>query len=132
MSTIGQIVVDGRIYPSPEQQVSIQQNQMNMISKIGSPSPGHGRPPQQQSPIGQIVQQNSHGNFQAVKPPPYRSPFNTNQQYPHQNISPNVAQQNQALQQALSPNHQHNNQNNMGKILEMSISLSMAVNIFLT
>ncbi|XP_044748323.1 transcription intermediary factor 1-alpha-like isoform X2 [Coccinella septempunctata] len=114
MSTIGQIVVDGRIYPPPEQQMSIQQNQMNMISPIGSQSPGHSRPPQQQSPIGQIVPQNSHGNFQANKPPPYRAPFNNNQQFSHQNISPNMAQQNQTIQQALSPNLQHNNQSNMG------------------
>lgn len=115
MSTIGQIVVDGRIYPPPEQQAPHQQqNQMNIIAPMGSQSPGHNRPPQQPSPIGQIVQQNSHGNFQAAKPPPYRAPFNNNQQFQHQNISPNLAQQNPTIQQALSPNLQHNNPNNMG------------------
>ncbi|XP_044253927.1 E3 ubiquitin-protein ligase TRIM33 isoform X2 [Tribolium madens] len=82
MSTIGQIVVDGRIYPS--QSVS--------PSPHGSPSPGHSR----QSPINQILQQSppyqQQGGFQQSPrlPPPYGQ-FGNGPQYPqNQNISPKM------------------------------------------
>lgn len=52
ISTIGQIVVDGRIYPTTSTSPAA------IMSPHGSPSPGHSRPPQQQSPLNQ--QPSSH------------------------------------------------------------------------
>lgn len=51
IQTIGQIVVDGRVYPTASTSPAA------MLSPHGSPSPGHSRPPQQQSPLNQQVQQ---------------------------------------------------------------------------
>lgn len=70
MSTIGQIVVDGRIYPSQSVSPSIPPH--------GSPSPGQTRPSEQQSPLNQLHQQQSP-TFQQTSgfspsprlPPPY-------------------------------------------------------------
>ena len=89
MSTIGQIVVDGRIYPS--QSVSPSTS----IPPHGSPSPGHTRPPQQQSPINQLLQQQSptyqqsSGYQQSPRlPPPYGQFSNGTQYQQGQNMSP--------------------------------------------
>ncbi|XP_066154266.1 E3 ubiquitin-protein ligase TRIM33 isoform X2 [Euwallacea fornicatus] len=111
MSTIGQIVVDGRLYPSqatsPGVAAPFPPNQ--------SPSPGQMRPPQQQSPISPLVQQsspsgvfgqpsNQPSNQQPQQPqvgvrmgnpPPYSQFQSTNQQYPQmiQNLGQNPPHQ---------------------------------------
>lgn len=102
MSTIGQIVVDGRIYPS-------QPN--SPIPPHGSPSPGHSRPPQQQSPSNQLLQQQSppypqtSGFQQSPRlPPPYAQFANGPQYSQNQNMGHQTMQQ--------------NIQANMGKVLK--------------
>ncbi|KAJ8966872.1 hypothetical protein NQ314_003266 [Rhamnusium bicolor] len=77
MSTIGQIVVDGRIYPSQASSPA------SSLPPHGSPSPGHGRPPQQPSPISPMHQLPSPSGFQPSRmpgPPPY-SQYQNNSQY---------------------------------------------------
>lgn len=66
MSTIGQIVVDGRVYPSQATSPCAAAYPPNQ-----SPSPGQMRPPQQQSPISPLLQQPSpsgYGTNQSSQP----------------------------------------------------------------
>ncbi|XP_060532404.1 E3 ubiquitin-protein ligase TRIM33 isoform X2 [Cylas formicarius] len=93
MSTIGQIVVDGRIYPS-------QSTSPACLPPNSSPSPGQQmRPPQQQSPMSPLHQQLSPGYQQSQQPqqvarlpnPPPYSQFQANGQ-PFQSQSPNMNQ----------------------------------------
>ncbi|XP_050316343.1 E3 ubiquitin-protein ligase TRIM33 [Anthonomus grandis grandis] len=116
MSTIGQIVVDGRVYPSQATSPGVAAYPPNQ-----SPSPQL-RPPQQQSPISPLVQQPSPSGFMQNQqqqqpqqqvgirmgnPPPYNQYQGNNQQYPQmmQNMGQsNIPQQfgqNSALQNRL-------------------------------
>lgn len=80
MSTIGQIVVDGRIYPSQSSSPAAAS-----VPPGNSPSPGQARPPQQMSPIDALHQLPSpSGSFQTARinaPPPYNQFQNNGAQY---------------------------------------------------
>ncbi|XP_068906901.1 E3 ubiquitin-protein ligase TRIM33-like isoform X2 [Tenebrio molitor] len=124
MSTIGQIVVDGRIYPS--QSISPSTS----IPPHGSPSPGHTRPPQQQSPINQLLQQQSptyhqSSGFQQSPrlPPPYGQFANGPQFPPSQNMSPQPN-----MQQTVGPKIMPN----MGPPLPQQIPISLAQQLSVT
>ncbi|KAJ8913021.1 hypothetical protein NQ315_002036, partial [Exocentrus adspersus] len=106
MSTIGQIVVDGRVYPSQASSPALPPPQ-------GSPSPGHGsgRPPQQPSPISPLHQLPSPSSYQPsrIGPPSYtqfqnnnqyQQGMNSNQNMP-QSLGQNVAQSSGPLGQSM-------------------------------
>ncbi|ENN72418.1 hypothetical protein HUJ04_009043 [Dendroctonus ponderosae] len=108
MSTIGQIVVDGRVYPSQATSPGVPSYHPNQ-----SPSPGQMRPTSQQSPISPLVQQTSPSGFPPTpqqqqqsqvgirmgNPPLYGQYASNNQQYSQlmqsisQNNNPNLSQQ---------------------------------------
>lgn len=120
VSSLGQIVVDGRVFTShpPQGGVVVQPGQ---LPPHGSPSPGQSRPPQQQSPIASGLhqpptlpqQQSSPSGFVQPRynaPPPY-SQMQNNQglhvQNLHmgQNAGGGVSAPNQTM---LSPNFNGN------------------------
>ncbi|KAF5308881.1 hypothetical protein FQR65_LT00581 [Abscondita terminalis] len=91
ISTIGQIVVDGRVYPTTSTSPAA------IMSPHGSPSPGHSRPPQQQSPLNQQIQPPPQ---QPSHPPP------SLQQMPPQQMQQHHQQQ-QMQQHSQLQTHQH-------------------------
>ncbi|XP_076256147.1 E3 ubiquitin-protein ligase TRIM33-like isoform X2 [Rhynchophorus ferrugineus] len=132
MQTIGQIVVDGRVYPSQTTSPGAAQYPPNQ-----SPSPGQMRPPQQQSPISPLLQQPTPSTYQTNQPqpqqqsqtpqqqvairmgnpPPYSQYQNNNQQQYNQqqsiqNISQALTQNN--MSQQFGQNHMNNRMQNMG------------------
>lgn len=105
MSTIGQIVVDGRIYPSQSSSPAAAS-----VPPGNSPSPGQVRPPQQMSPINPMHQLPSpSGSFQATRmnaPPPYTQFQNNNGQYQQNMITGQILNQ-PTGQQMVGPNLQN-------------------------
>lgn len=129
MSTIGQIVVDGRIYPS---QVS---SPASSLPPQGSPSPGHGtgRPPQQPSPMSPLHQLPSPSGFQPSRmpgPPPY-SQYQNNNQY-QQGINNSTQSMGQNMPQSVGQNINQSSGPNMGQNMQgmgQGISQSMGQNM---
>lgn len=111
MSTIGQIVVDGRIYPSQSSSPA------SSVPPQSSPSPSQIRPPQQMSPMSPMHQLPSPSGYQPSRipgPPPYNQFQNSNQYQQGQNMTqtqvgpmgPNMqmGQVNQAMGQNMAQN----------------------------
>ncbi|XP_056629753.1 E3 ubiquitin-protein ligase TRIM33-like [Diorhabda sublineata] len=108
MSTIGQIVVDGRVYPSQSSSPA------SSIPPQSSTSPGQVRPPQQPSPISPLHQLPSPSGFQNTTrmpgPPPYSqyqstSPYSSGMNV--QSMGQNLAQgMGQNMAQGMGPNMQ--------------------------
>ncbi|XP_018326695.1 E3 ubiquitin-protein ligase TRIM33 [Agrilus planipennis] len=101
ISTIGQIVVDGRVYPiSPS-------SPAGSLPPHGSPSPGHTRPPQQQSPLNQPPPPSS-----IQQPPPQQPQHYQQQQMTFQQprmLPPPYGQQHyQQTSQSMQPGMQQN------------------------
>lgn len=121
MSTIGQIVVDGRIYPSQSSSPAAAS-----VPPGNSPSPGQVRPPQQMSPINPMHQLPSpSGGFQTSRinaPPPYSQFQNNTGQYQQGNVNTGQIITQQSGPQLVGPNLQNltqMNQNiaqNIGKL----------------
>lgn len=78
---MGQIVVDGRVYPSQATSPNA------MLPPHGSPTPGSSRPPQQQSPVNPILQQQQQTSPSMFPRHQMRSPYQ--QQFP-QNMQQNL------------------------------------------
>lgn len=106
MSTIGQIVVDGRIYPSQSSSPAAA-----TVPPGNSPSPGQVRPPQQMSPISPMHQLPSpSGSFQGPRinaPPPYSQFQNNSGQYQQNNMNTGQIMNQQSGQPMVGPNLQN-------------------------
>lgn len=107
-SNIGQIVVDGRIYPSQSTSPAVSTPQ-------NSPSPGQNsnlvQQQPQQSPLSQALQQPAAPVYQPPRMlPPYGQPYNQNMSINMQsNSTPNMQQQQQSnvppnMNQNIPPN----------------------------
>ncbi|KAL1506345.1 hypothetical protein ABEB36_005728 [Hypothenemus hampei] len=115
MSTIGQIVVDGRVYPSQSTSPGATPFPPNQ-----SPSPGQMRPSQQQSPINTLMQQQpSQSGYSSSQPqqtqhirlgnpPPYSQFQSNNQQFPALMGQTNLTQ---GMTQQFGQNATNNNNN---------------------
>lgn len=142
MSTIGQIVVDGRVYPSQATSPCAAAYPPNQ-----SPSPGQMRPPQQQSPISPLLQQPSpsgYGTNQSSQPqqqqvgirmgnpPPYSQFQSNNQQFSQ--IMQNSNQNTQQFGQ--NGNNMLNRMQNMGppglNNIPQAIPISLAQQLNIT
>lgn len=137
MSTIGQIVVDGRVYPSQSSSPAAS------IPPQASTSPGQVRPPQQPSPISplhQLPSPSGSGFQQPTRmpgPPPYSqyqntSPYSSgmNVQSMGQNLGQNMGQNmGQNLGQNMGQNLGQNMGQNMGQGMGQNMAQSMAQGI---
>ncbi|XP_023025015.1 E3 ubiquitin-protein ligase TRIM33 isoform X2 [Leptinotarsa decemlineata] len=125
MSTIGQIVVDGRIYPSQSSSPAAS------LPPPSSSSPGQCRPPQQPSPMSPHRQLASPSGFQQTRmpgPPPY-SQYQSNNQY-QQSI--NTVQNQQNMGQGMNHNMAQNmntNHQGMGQNMSQGMTHNLGQNM---